>query len=75
MLIFLNRRSPTARSHGRVRHPREKHNIPTMNDSAADVSPVENMLWRIRLGFDLVVVSGGKTIRGPQSAGILAEPI
>ena len=43
-----------------------------MNDCAADVPPVENLLRPIRRGFDLVVVSGGKAIRGPQSAGILA---
>lgn len=42
-----------------------------MIDMAADVPPVEN-LWKYNdLGFDLVCVSGGKAIRGPQSAGIL----
>ncbi|SEI61533.1 L-seryl-tRNA(Ser) seleniumtransferase [Dyadobacter koreensis] len=49
----------------------KKHGIPTMIDMAADVPPVEN-LWRFNdLGFDLVCVSGGKAMRGPQSAGIL----
>ncbi len=48
-----------------------KHQIPTMIDIAADVPPVEN-LWRFNdMGFDLVCVSGGKAMRGPQSAGIL----
>ncbi len=48
-----------------------KHNIPTMIDMAADVPPVSN-LWKFNeMGFDLVCVSGGKAIRGPQSAGIL----
>jgi len=48
-----------------------KHGIPTMIDMAADVPPVEN-LWKFNdLGFDLVCVSGGKAMRGPQSAGIL----
>jgi uncharacterized pyridoxal phosphate-dependent enzyme len=47
------------------------HQIPTMIDIAADVPPVEN-LWRFNdMGFDLVCVSGGKAMRGPQSAGIL----
>ena len=50
----------------------KRHNLPTMNDCAADVPPIENLLKPIKLGFDLVVVSGGKAIRGPQSAGILA---
>jgi uncharacterized pyridoxal phosphate-dependent enzyme len=49
----------------------KKHNIPTMIDMAADATPVENM-WKFNeMGFDLVCVSGGKSIRGPQSAGIL----
>jgi seryl-tRNA(Sec) selenium transferase len=49
----------------------KKHKIPTMIDMAADVPPVEN-LWKFNdMGFDLVCVSGGKDIRGPQSAGIL----
>lgn len=48
-----------------------KHKIPTMIDIAADVPPVEN-LWKFNdLGFDLVCISGGKDLRGPQSAGIL----
>ena len=49
----------------------KKHNIPTMIDIAADVPPVEN-LWKFNdMGFDLVCVSGGKAMRGPQSTGIL----
>jgi seryl-tRNA(Sec) selenium transferase len=49
----------------------KKFNIPTMIDMAADVTPVEN-LWKFNdMGFDLVCVSGGKGLRGPQSAGIL----
>jgi uncharacterized pyridoxal phosphate-dependent enzyme len=49
----------------------KKHSIPTMIDMAADVPPIEN-LWKFHdMGFDLVCVSGGKDIRGPQSAGIL----
>lgn len=49
----------------------KKHGIPTMIDMAADVPPVSN-LWKFNdMGFDLVCVSGGKAMRGPQSAGIL----
>ncbi|MFD2599604.1 selenocysteine synthase [Sphingobacterium corticis] len=49
----------------------KKHGIPTMIDIAADVPPVSN-LWRFNdMGFDLVCISGGKAMRGPQSAGIL----
>jgi L-seryl-tRNA(Ser) seleniumtransferase len=48
-----------------------KFEIPTMIDIAADVPPVDN-LWKFNdMGFDLVCISGGKDLRGPQSAGIL----
>ncbi len=49
----------------------KKHKIPTFNDAAADVPPVENLSRYIAMGFDLVTFSGGKGIRGPQSAGLL----
>ena len=61
---------------GKIQHEEwvalgRKHGIPTSIDIAADVPPVSN-LWRFNdMGFDFVVVSGGKAIRGPQSAGIL----
>ncbi|WP_375584935.1 aminotransferase class V-fold PLP-dependent enzyme [Cyclobacterium xiamenense] len=72
MLWFLNYQAPA----GKITHEEwvalgKKHKIPTMIDMAADVPPVEN-LWKYNdMGFDLVCVSGGKAIRGPQSAGIL----
>ncbi|HMB64913.1 MAG TPA: aminotransferase class V-fold PLP-dependent enzyme [Eudoraea sp.] len=49
----------------------KKHNIPTFIDCAADVPPVENLFKFTKLGFDLVAFSGGKGLRGPQSAGLL----
>jgi seryl-tRNA(Sec) selenium transferase len=42
-----------------------------MIDMAADSTPVENLSKFNKMGFDLVCVSGGKGLRGPQSAGIL----
>ena len=48
-----------------------KHGVPTLNDAAADVPPVENFWKYTGMGFDLVAFSGGKGIRGPQSAGLL----
>jgi uncharacterized pyridoxal phosphate-dependent enzyme len=49
----------------------KKYNIPTCIDIAADVPPISN-LWKFNdMGFDFVVISGGKAIRGPQSAGLL----
>jgi D-glucosaminate-6-phosphate ammonia-lyase len=49
----------------------KKHGIPTFNDAAADVPPVENLWKYTGMGFDLVAFSGGKGIRGPQSSGLL----
>jgi len=72
MLWFLNREGPK----GQIMDEEwvalgKKHNLPTMIDIAADVPPVEN-LWKFNdMGFDLVAISGGKAMRGPQSAGIL----
>jgi L-seryl-tRNA(Ser) seleniumtransferase len=72
MMWFLNREAAT----GQIQHEAflqiaKQHNIPTMIDMAADVPPVEN-LWKYNdMGFDLVCISGGKAICGPQSAGIL----
>ncbi|MCD9014197.1 aminotransferase class V-fold PLP-dependent enzyme [Parachryseolinea silvisoli] len=61
---------------GKIQHEEwvalgKKYNVPTSIDIAADVPPVSN-LWRFNdLGFSFVVISGGKAIRGPQSAGLL----
>jgi len=49
----------------------KKHAIPTLNDAAADVPPVDNLWKYTGMGFDLVAFSGGKGLCGPQSAGLL----
>jgi D-glucosaminate-6-phosphate ammonia-lyase len=49
----------------------KRRGVPTFNDAAADVPPVENLSKYTRMGFDLVTFSGGKGMRGPQSAGLL----
>jgi D-glucosaminate-6-phosphate ammonia-lyase len=48
-----------------------KHGVPTFNDAAADVPPTEHLMTYSTMGFDLVTFSGGKGLRGPQSAGLL----
>ncbi len=48
-----------------------KLGVPTFNDCSADVTPYERIYQFAKSGFDLVTVSGGKGICGPQSAGIL----
>lgn len=61
---------------GKIQHEEwvalgKKFGVPTSIDIAADVPPVSN-LWKFNdMGFDFVVISGGKAIRGPQSAGLL----
>jgi len=61
---------------GKIQHEEwvevaNKYGIPTTIDIAADVPPVSN-LWRFNdMGFHWVAISGGKALRGPQSAGIL----
>jgi len=72
MMLFYNNNNPV----GQIRDQEfvqlgKKHGIPTMNDAAADVPPVENLWKYTAMGFDLVAFSGGKGIRGPQSAGLL----
>lgn len=72
LLFFLNINA----DRGQIGHEEwiklgREYNVPTLIDMAADVPPVEN-LWRFNdMGFDLVCVSGGKAMRGPQSAGLL----
>jgi uncharacterized pyridoxal phosphate-dependent enzyme len=72
MMLFYNNNN----SEGRIRDEEfvqlgKKHGIPTLNDAAADVPPVDNLWKYTKMGFDLVAFSGGKGLRGPQSAGLL----
>ena len=46
--------------------------VPVIIDMASDIPPQNNLTRFLQLGADLVVVSGGKGIGGPQSTGILA---
>jgi L-seryl-tRNA(Ser) seleniumtransferase len=48
-----------------------RHGVPCFNDAAADVPPISNLWNYTQMGFDLVTFSGGKGLRGPQSAGLL----
>ncbi|MBO0723707.1 MAG: PLP-dependent transferase [Blastocatellia bacterium] len=72
MMLFFNDADPK----GKIKIDEfvalgKKHGIPTFNDAAADVPPTENLSKYNRIGFDLVTFSGGKGLRGPQSAGLL----
>jgi len=72
MMLFYNNNNKV----GRIQDEEfvqlgKKHAVPTLNDAAADVPPVDNLWKYTGMGFDLVAFSGGKGLRGPQSAGML----
>jgi uncharacterized pyridoxal phosphate-dependent enzyme len=72
MMLFFNANEPV----GQVKAQQfveigKKHGVPTFNDAAADVPPVENLWKYTKMGFDLVTFSGGKGMCGPQSTGLL----
>ena len=72
LMFFLN----LADADGRIRRREwvelaRRHRVPTLLDAAADVPPVENLSAYNRMGFDLVAISGGKALRGPNDTGLL----
>lgn len=71
MMLFFNAADKTPVPAQQFIAIAKKHGIPTLNDAAADTPPTGVLKELTKLGFDLVVFSGGKGIRGPQSAGLL----
>ena len=72
MMFFLNKADPD----GQIKRTEwievaRKHGVPTLNDAAADVPPMERLKAYVDEGFDLVVFSGGKGLIGPQASGLL----
>jgi L-seryl-tRNA(Ser) seleniumtransferase len=72
MMFFLNKGEPD----GQIKSAEfvqigKQRGVPTMNDAASDATPKENLWKYTKLGFDLVIFSGGKALRGPQSSGLL----
>lgn len=72
MMLFFNDADPR----GKINAQQfvdlgKKHKVPTFNDAAADTPPTNTLSKYTKMGFDLVTFSGGKGIRGPQSAGLL----
>ena len=49
----------------------KEHDLPVIVDAAAQLPPVENLWAFTKAGADIVVFSGGKDLRGPQSAGLM----
>ena len=48
-----------------------RHQLPVLVDAAGELPPRSNLKDLPKTGADLVVFSGGKAVRGPQSTGIL----
>ncbi len=72
MMFFLNK----AEHEGQVKAEEfvkigKDRGIPTMNDCASDATPKERLWQYTQMGFDLVIFSGGKALRGPQASGLL----
>jgi len=62
---------PGALSLERVLAIAHERGVPVIVDAAAQLPPKEN-LWRFtQMGADLVIFSGGKDLRGPQSSGLI----
>lgn len=47
------------------------HKVPALIDAAADVPPGERIAEYAKLGYDLIALSGGKAMRGPNDTGLL----
>lgn len=72
MMFFLNKAEPQ----GQIKRQEwiqigKERKVPTFNDAAADVPPVDRLSSYVKEGFDLVAFSGGKGLLGPQASGLL----
>jgi D-glucosaminate-6-phosphate ammonia-lyase len=63
---------PGVLSFEEVREVAHARGVPVLVDAASMLPPRDNLFRFLRGGADLVIFSGGKGIRGPQSTGILA---
>jgi len=48
-----------------------RRGVPVIVDAASTLPPADNLQKFTRLGADMVIYSGGKGLRGPQSTGVL----
>ncbi len=72
MLFFLNCADPLGQiARGDWLRVGKERGIVTFLDAAADVPPADHLHRYVREGYDLVAISGGKALRGPQATGLL----
>lgn len=72
LMFFMN----IANDAGKIARERwaelaREHKVPALIDAAADVPPVGRIAEYAKLGYDLIALSGGKAMRGPNDTGIL----
>lgn len=48
-----------------------QNDVPVICDAAAEIPPAENLSKFVHQGADIVLFSGGKELRGPQSSGLV----
>lgn len=48
-----------------------RHQLPVIVDAAAQLPPASNLWYFTQQGADMVIFSGGKTLRGPQDSGLV----
>ncbi len=65
---FISRNGLTLPQVAEIAHAR---GVPVIVDGASMVPPKANLRRYIEMGADLVTISGGKGIRGPQGSGLL----
>src|SRR5262245_50445691 len=72
MMFFLNKADPDGqiKTEEFVKIGKDR-GVTTTNDCASDATPKERLWQYTKLGFDLVIFSGGKALRGPQASGLL----
>ena len=49
----------------------KERGVPVLVDAAAEIPPTSNITRFLEAGADMVVLSGGKELRGPQSSGLI----
>ena len=66
--VYLDNSAPPLKEVVKAAH---RHELPVLVDAAGELPPRSNLTLASVTGADLVALSGGKAIRGPQSSGIL----